>query len=231
MHKGDPSSLLNVPKHKFLQDQCMDFLYQSILFKSLEDSTPAVSTSSSQIQNRLIDPRTTRLARLQAARKIDEQGIFGNLSSEGIFDTVPPVRDAQGILNSGDGVEPVASGISHSFFLGSLSVSALDVLKLQSGGNVQNLLETGVAFDDALYSMDLNDVACTENEICNKKISHAGQEWSAGRPGNRPIGACDAARNSETCLGPYATRIVQSPHMGCNTREIEASSRLHRQED
>ena len=68
------------------------------------------------------------------------------------------------------------------------------------------------------------------SETCNKRISNAGQEWSAGRPGNRPIGAREAARNSETCLGPYATRTVQ-PHTGCNTREDQASSRRPRKED
>ena len=114
-------------------------------------------------------------------------------------------------------------------FFNSLSVSAPDILESQSGGPVPNLLEPGVD-DDALYSMNVNDVACTDG-TCNKRISCAGQEWSAGRPGNRPIGASDAARNSETCLGHYATRTVQ-PHMGCNTREDQASSRrLPREKD
>ena len=48
-----------------------------------------------------------------------------------------------------------------------------------------------------------------------------------GRRGDRtidPTGAREAARNSETCLGPYATCTVQ-PHTGCNTREDQASSR------
>ena len=76
-----------------------------------------------------------------------------------------------------------------------------------------------VLLNDAMYYNDVNEVACTDETICNKRISYAGQEWSAGRPGNRPIGASDAARNSETCLGPYATRTVQSPYTGYNTRE------------
>ena len=58
---------------------------------------------------------------------------------------------------------------------------------------------------------DVNDVACTDSQ-CNKRISVAGQEWSAGRPGNRPIGASGAARNTETCLGPYANRDTVQPH-------------------
>ena len=84
----------------------------------------------------MIDPRKTRLARQQAARGADEQGTFGNLTDEGIFNTVPPVRDAQGILNNGDCVEPVASRIRHSFFPNSLSVSPSDIFTLQSDGNV-----------------------------------------------------------------------------------------------
>ena len=59
--------------------------------------------------------------------------------------------------------------------------------------------------DDAMYISGVNDVACT-NEIYNKRISNPGQEWSAGRPGNRPIGARKATHNSETYLGPYTTR-------------------------
>ena len=49
------------------------------------------------------------------------------------------------------------------------------------------MLEIGVAVDDALYSMDLDDVACTKNEICNKRISYVGPERLAGRPGHTPI--------------------------------------------
>ena len=226
-----PQQPTQLPRTEIPSSSVYGFLVLSNQFQSLQDSELAVSTSQSQISDRLIDPRKTRLARLQAARGTVEQGTSGNLSNEGIFQTVPPMRDAQGILNNGDGVEPVASGISHSFFPDSLSISPLDILTLQSGGIVQNLLETGAIFDDAMYSNAVNEVDCTI-ESCNKRISYVGQEWSAGRPGNRPIGARTAARNSDMCLGPYATRIVQSPHTGCNTHEIEASSRrLPRKED
>ena len=37
-------------------------------FRSLEESQPAVSTNPSQIEDRLVDPRTTGLARQRAAR-------------------------------------------------------------------------------------------------------------------------------------------------------------------
>ena len=52
------------------------------------------------------------------------------------------------------------------------------------------MLENGVV-DDAMYSSDVNDVSCT-NEPCNKRISCAGPERSAGRPGHTPI-RCELA--------------------------------------
>ena len=140
------------------------------------------------------------------------------------------MNDAQGTFDSGDCVELVASGIRPQFFHNSLSVSPPDILELQSSGVVQNFLETGAVSDDALYISNLNDVACT-NESCNKRISNAGQEWSAGPPGNRPIGARIAARNSETCLRPYATRDCLQPHTGHNTRGPRQASSRPRQED
>ena len=105
-------------------------------------------------------------------------------------------------------------------FFHSLSVSAPDILESQSGGPVQNLLESGANVDDALYSMDVNDVACMDR-ICNKRISDAGPERSAGRPGNRPFGASSAACPSliTACLGLYGNASRQPHHTGPNTRE------------
>ena len=145
------------------------------------------------------------------------------MTSGGISESVPPVRDAQGNFDSRNIVELVASEIHPSFFPDFLSVSSSDILRVQSDGIVQNPLEIG-ANDDALYINDVNDVACM-NEKCNKRISVAGQEWSVGRPGNRPIGAREAARNSQTCLGPYATHATVQPHTGRNTHEDPALSR------
>ena len=226
----------------------MDFLYQSISFNLWKIQNLQCLPVQRQIQDRLVDPRKTRLERQQAARRIDEQGTFGNLSNEGIFDTIPPVRDAQGILNNADCVEPVASRIRHSFFPDSLSVSAPDILDSQSGGIVSNLLETG-AVDDAVYSNAVNDVACTLKP-CNKRISYegpersagrpghtpirrelackkniedrvAGQDWLVGRPGIRPFGASTVACPSSitACLNPYGTSYGQPHHTGPNTRE------------
>ena len=65
-----------------------------------------------------------------------------------------------------------------------------------------------------------------------KGLVSQGKNGRRGDPGNRPIGAREAARNSETCLGPYATRDTVQPHTGSNTREDQASSRrLPRKED
>ena len=83
-----------------------------------------------------------------------------------------------------------------------------------------------------MYYSVVNDVYCIYL-ICNKKISCAGQEKSVGRPGNRPSSSREAARNSETCLGPYAIRTIVHPHhMGHSTRDgTQASSRRPRGED
>ena len=146
-------------------------------------------------------------------------------------------------------MEPVASGVRPKFFPDSLSVSSSDILRVQSGDNVQNLLGIGVVSDDAVYISNVNDVACT-NVPCNKRISDAGPERSAGRPGhtptrrllacektigdscagqdwsarrlgNRPFGASSAACPSHitACLGPYGNASRQPHHTGPNTRE------------
>ena len=82
-------------------------------------------------------------------------------------------------MNSGDCVEPVSPGLQPIFFSHSFLACPPDILELQSGGNVYYKLEIGAVNDDALYYGDLNEVACTL-ETCNKRISVAGQEWSAG---------------------------------------------------
>ena len=196
-------------------------------FRLLQNSKTAESTSQVQREEGLMDPRSTRLSRLQAATRTDDQG---TLSHGGIFNIEPVISDEQGIINSGECVEPVSSRLQPTFFHSYFSASPPDILESRSGGNVHYKLEHGAVNDDALYYGDLNEVAFTI-ENCNKRISCAGPEWSAGRPGNRPIGARDAARNSETCLGPYATRSSVQPYTGHNTREHEASSRRPRKED
>ena len=195
-----PNSPTRRPRAEIPSNSVFGFSVSENQFQSLQRSEPAESQSKVQGEDRLIDPRSTRFSRLQATRRTEDQETLGN---EGIFHAVPLFIDEQGIVTSGDCVEPVSSRLQPTFFPYSLSISRTDVLNLQSVGNVHYELEIGVD-DDALYISNVNDVACT-NKICNKRISTAGQEWSVGRPGNRPIGARDAARNPQTCLGPYAT--------------------------
>ena len=175
---------------------------------SILSEDEVANSEPGQDQN-LEDPRQTRAQRHTASSSTGVQGI---LFSEGVAEDLVPIE----IEN-----EPT--------FFNSLSVSAPDILRVQSGGPVQNLLEIGAVTDDALYISNLNDVACTDGK-CYKRISCAGQEWSAGRPGNRPTGASEAARNTETCLGPYATRETVQPHTGHNTRGLREASSRPRQE-
>ena len=85
------------------------------------------------------------------------------------------------------------------------------------------LLETDEPVD-AIYNESVNYVDCI-NLNCNKRISYAGQERSAGRPDNRSIGARSAARAPMACLGPYATRVSTTPHRTSpNTRRKEQAS-------
>ena len=152
--------------------------------------------------------------------------------TEGISETIVHWNnDEQEIVPGGDCVEPVSSRTHPTSFDHSLSVSSTDILSVQSIGNQNFELGTGDC-NDGMYVSNVNEVDCT-NAICNKRTSYAGQDWSVGRPGNRPIGASDVAHNSQMCLGPFATfESRQSPHMGHNTYDLnEASSRQLRQEE
>ena len=57
--------------------------------------------------------------------------------------------------------------------------------------------------DDTLYGHNVNDVACMV-EKCNKRISYAGPERSAGRPGHTPTGRILACEKhiEDSCAGP-----------------------------
>ena len=84
-------------------------------------------------------------------------------------------------------MEPVTSEICSSFFVdNSFFASPVDILSLQSGGLVHHTLRTGAIVGDAMYEQDVNDVDCTDRNY-NKRISYAGPERSAGRPGHTPI--------------------------------------------
>ena len=95
-----PKQPSQCPRTKIPSSSVYGFPVSDNQLQLLQDSQPAVSTSQGQSQDRLIDPRRTRLARQQAARRTDEQGTVRNVSSEGIFDTVPLVQDVQGTLTN-----------------------------------------------------------------------------------------------------------------------------------
>ena len=141
----------------------------------------AGSQSQTQREEGLVDPRSTRLSRL-AARRAEDQG---TLTDGGVLATVTLIGDARGTLDMDASVDPVVSETCSQFFAHYFSACPSDILNSQSVGPVQNLLGTGVIVDDALYTMDVNDVACMDS-ICNKRISCAGPERSAGRPGHTP---------------------------------------------
>ena len=201
-------------------------------FNELQESETAVSTSQRQVQERRNYPNKTRLTRLQAARRTDEQEMMTN---EGNTLSLKQINDEQEILeNEGNG-QPVSSDIRQLILPDSLSVSPTDILTSQSVGNVHYLLGTGANMNDALYDCDLYDVACMENN-CNKRINVAGPERSAGRPGHMPKGARSAACLSSytACIGPYGTASRQLHHTSHNTREethtMTSSTELHQQE-
>ena len=111
------------------------------------------------------------------------------------------LENTQGTDESGHDLNPVVFENSSPFFH-SFSASPSDIL-LQSVGPVHSLLGTGASVDDALYSMGVKDVACTFQN-CNKRISDAGPERSAGRPGHTPIRrnlACGKTIE-DSCAGP-----------------------------
>ena len=83
--------------------------------------------------------------------------------------------DAQELLYSGQAVDSVTSELP-SYSLNSLSVRNFELESVHL-----------VDAPDAVYNRtNVKDVECTK-DICNKRISTAGPEWSAGRPGHTPI--------------------------------------------
>ena len=151
-------------------------------FSTLQSSQSAETQCQLQREEGLVDPRTTRHLRNAAQRTDDE----GSLEDVGMPATVSKDRITQGTSTSGTCVDPVVPGISSPFFVQhSFSASPSEVLNQQSVGHVHYSLGTGAIDDDALYDENVKDVACTSNS-CNKRISNAGPDWSAGRPGHTP---------------------------------------------
>ena len=174
--------------------------------------------SSGQVQGEdtLDNPRTTRLRRFQAAR---EAAVDGRQPVGGILDMFTQWNsDAQRTFdNSGIDVKPVASTLPYAFF-DSLSVQNFE-------------LEAGNSFiEDAVYNMgSVKDMDCTDFN-CNKRISNAGPDWSAGRPGHTPTRrdfAC-VKHVEDSCVGqewsagrpgtgPFGARTAAclSPQIAC----------------
>ena len=149
---------------------------------TLHSSQPAETQCQLHREEGLVDPRTTRHLRI-AANRADDRGSQADVGSSA---TVPTLSNTQGILYSGNVVNPVVSGNGSPFFVyHSFSASPSEVLNLQSVGHVHYLLGTSAVDNDALYDENVKDVAGTIKS-CNKRISFAGPDWSAGRPGHTP---------------------------------------------
>ena len=242
------------PSGESLVQNVFGFPVDQNQFSVLQSNQSAESQRSTQRETGLVDPRTTRHLRW-AAQQTDDQG---TKTVEEMTTTVPTCSAAQGIVYS-DCVEPNAVRNCSQFFPYSFPACSPDILSLQSGGNVQYMLDSGAAVnvgDDYLYdSLKCNKrISCAGPEwsagrpghtptrrtfACEKLIedSCAGQDWSAGRPGLTPFGASSAACPSShtACIGPYGTAVTQPHYTGCNPREetstASSASGLPRHED
>ena len=223
-------------------------------FKVLQSNQSAECQRSIEREEGLVDPRTTRHLRW-AAQRTDDQG---TKTIEALTTTVPICSTAQGIVDS-DCVEPDAVRNCSQFFPYSFPACSPDILSLQSGGNVQYMLDSGAAVnvgDDSLYdSLKCNKrISCAGPEwsagrpghmptrrtfACEKLVedSCAGQDWSAGRPGIMPFGASTAAclSTQTACIGPSGIAATQQLYTGHNTRTEQfvtqsSSTRLPQQQ-
>ena len=131
--------------------------------------------STEQREMGLVDPRTTRHLRWSVQRADKDEA----KTKQAVSATVPSCSNTQGISNSGTNVNPVVLEDCSQFFIDhSFSASSADILPVQSVDPGNYSLDSGVNVGDgdSLYS-DLK---------CNKRISCAGPERSAGRPGHTP---------------------------------------------
>ena len=156
------------------------------------DQTASSPRSSEQHQEGLVDPRTTRQQRWTTRGTASQE----TKTEEAQFVTVH-YRKAQGTSSSGNFTNPDAIENS-SQFVHSFSAGPSDNIAVPSvGPTVHYMLEPSVRVngggDSSLYS----------DSICNKRISYAGPEWSAGRPGHTPTRrefACDK-HVEDSCAG------------------------------
>ena len=197
--QNSPSSVHHRPSGGTAMETVLGFPVNANQFNVLETNQAVDFQCPREEEVGLVDPRTTRHLRAAVSRA-EARGRQAEIQKSATVHYNS--RDAQGILG-GTCVEPVTSEICSSFFVdNSFSVSPVDILSLQSAGPVNYMLETGANVEDALYKKDVNDVDCTDR-ICNKRISCAGPERSAGRPGHTPIRrelACDKTIE-DSCAG------------------------------
>ena len=159
--------------------------------------------SPSPREEGLVDPRTTRHLRQATVRAGNREETETGERSLAVHVENP----AQANFDRDTCVEPVAVGNPSQFISYSLSASSPDIL-LQSGEPVHYMLGSGtgaVNIDgDAMYDEHVKDVVCMDFQNCNKRISCAGPEWSAGRPGHTPIRRDLACGNiiEDSCAGP-----------------------------
>ena len=101
-------------------------------FNVMQNNQTAESQRSTEREEGLVDPRTTRLQRLAAQRTEDTR----DQAVEELTTTVPTLSTAQGIFDNDYCVEPDAVRNCSQFFPYSFPACSPDILSLQSGGNV-----------------------------------------------------------------------------------------------
>ena len=186
----DSQSSQNRPSSVLSTSEVYGFPTAVNQYNVLSEEQAALSSGQVQGYTSLVNPRTTRLHRLRAAQ---EAAARGDSTTEDILNMFTPVEnDAQKLLYSGQAVDSVTSELP-SYSLNSLSVRNFELESVHL-----------VDAPDAVYNRtNVKDVECTV-EHCNKRISTAGQEWSAGRPGHTPIRrdfAC-VSQLEDRCAGP-----------------------------
>ena len=162
-------------------------------YQGLETEPSAISSrSTEQRQEGLIDPRTTRQRRW-AAQRTEAQ----RTETERATAATVSLENAQGICTTSGSVLNPGAIQNSSQFVNSFSADPSDNFAVQTvGPPVHYLLEPGVGVNGG-------DLSLYSDQICNKRISYAGPERSAGRPGHTPtrrIFACDE-NVEDSCAG------------------------------
>ena len=185
-----------IPRHSgtSVSNTVFGFNLSENQFQILNSNQTASSPrSTEQHEEGLTDPRTTRQRRWAIRGTANQE----TKTEEASLATVQN-RTAQGTSSSGNFVNPVAVDYNSSQSIHSFSAGPSENFAVSSvGPTVHYLLEPGVGVSggDSLLYGDL---------ICNKRISHAGPERSAGRPGHTPsrrILAC-GENIEDSCAGP-----------------------------